>query len=186
MNILKSVLVVSVVALPLFGVAHAADNNAYVPSDVATSTGFYLRGDGGASFLNWSGGKDDVTWLVGGGLGYQFNDNIRTDITGDWSGKYDIAPGAKINTTTVMGNVYYDWANDTAFTPYIGVGAGYGWINGSGVADDAGLALGATAGVSVDMTSNLALDVGYRFRDIMVSGADSQEHQAVAGLRFKF
>ena len=112
---------------------------------------------------------------------------MRADVTADWSGDYRVAPGAEVSTTAVLGNLYFDWANDTMFTPYIGVGAGYGWVDGSGGAvDDDGFAVGAAAGVSIDLTNNLAVDTGYRFRDIMISGSDTKEHQVTMGLRFSF
>lgn len=189
MNMFKSLLLAGAVVLPLATAgAQAADIAPDVPSEVDSSNiGLYLRGDLGWSFLNMSGASDDSNWLAGGGIGYQYNDNFRMDVTADWTGKYDIAPGAEISTTAVLANAYYDFANDTAFTPYIGAGVGYGWVNGSGTAlDDSGLVLGAAAGVSVDLTNNLAVDVGYRFRDFEVSGSNPMEHQVAAGLRFKF
>jgi opacity protein-like surface antigen len=186
MNMFKVALLVGAVSLPMVVSAQAADADPGVPTEVSTMTGFYLRGDAGASFLQWSGGKDDTSWTAGGGVGYQYNDFLRMDVTADWSGNYNIAPGAKLGTTTVLGNVYFDWKNDSAFTPYIGGGLGYGYAYGDGYADDTGLALGLAAGVSIDMTSNLAADFGYRFRDIMVKGDDPMMHQVTAGLRFKF
>jgi opacity protein-like surface antigen len=190
MNIFKTVLLAGLVSLPLVSfsgvAARAADADPYVPSEVAATSGFYLRGDAGASFLNWSGGTDDTSWVAGGGFGYRFNDYFRADLTGDWSGNYSIAPGAKLDTAIVLGNVYFDWKNDSMFTPYVGAGIGYGWASGAGFNDSEGIAAGLAAGVSVDMTTNLALDVGYRFRDIMISGDDPMEHQVTAGIRFKF
>jgi opacity protein-like surface antigen len=187
MNMFKMMMLATVVALPLSVSAMAADIAPDVPSDIETSNmGLYLRGDVGGSFLNWSGGSDDEAFVGGGGIGYQYNDMFRMDVTADWAGKYQIAPGAEISTTTVLGNAYIDFANDTMFTPYIGAGVGYGWVDGKGTPNKDGLAIGAAAGVAVDLTSNLAIDVGYRFRDIMVSGSDTKEHQATVGMRFKF
>jgi opacity protein-like surface antigen len=188
MNVFKTLLLAGVVALPLSVSARAADITPDVPSEVETTQmGAYIRGDIGWSFLEWSGGADDDAFVAGGGVGYQFNDMFRADLTADWTGDYQIAPGAEISTTTLLANVYLDFANDTMFTPYVGAGVGYGWVNGSGLApDDDGLAVGVAAGVAVDLTTNLAVDVGYRFRDIMISGPDTQEHQATVGLRFKF
>jgi opacity protein-like surface antigen len=186
MNKFKTVLLAGVISLPMVAVAQAADNNAYVPPDSATTTSFYLRSDVGASFLRWSGGNDDTSWVFDGGAGYDSGDFWRADLTANWSGDYSIAPGAKIDTTTVLGNVYFDWKNDSAFTPYVGAGLGYGWVAGPGFNDKSGLAFGLAAGVSVDMTTNLALDMGYRFHDISISGPDTMEHQVTAGMRFKF
>ncbi len=187
MTFLKTVLLASVIALPMAASARAADIAPDVPTEVETSTsGLYVRGDIGWSFLEWSGGADDNAFVGGGGVGYQYNDMFRMDVTADWAGKYEIAPGAEISTTTLLGNAYYDFANDSMFTPYVGAGVGYGWVNGNGVSDKSGLALGVATGVAFDLTNNLAVDVGYRFRDIMTSGADTQEHQATVGLRVKF
>lgn len=188
MKSFKNLILTGAMMLPLLSYAQAADIAPDVPTEVETSQmGIYLRGDLGWSFLEWSGGSDDNNFVAGGGVGYQYNDYFRTDLTVDWSGDYQVAPGADISTTVVMGNAYLDWANDTAFTPYVGAGVGYGWVNGSGTAvDDDGLAFGVATGVAVDLTNNLAVDVGYRFRDISVSGSDPQEHQVTAGIRFKF
>jgi opacity protein-like surface antigen len=188
MKMFKMMMLATVVAVPLSVSANAADIAPDVPSDVDTSTlGLYLRGDVGGSFLNWSGGKDDKAFVAGAGIGYQYNEMFRMDMTADWAGNYKIAPGAEISTTTLLGNAYIDFANDSMFTPYVGAGLGYGWVNGKGTAKDKdGLALGLATGVAVDLTNNLAIDVGYRFRDIMVSGKDTHEHQATVGMRFKF
>jgi opacity protein-like surface antigen len=181
MKYFKILALFGVVSFPMIAAAQAADMDAPIADDAAL-TGLYLRADAGWSFLEWSGGADDNAPVIGGGIGYRFSDTLRTDLTVDWSGDYTIAPGSSLSMTTVMGNGYVDWANETAFTPYIGVGAGYAFVNG---ASD-GLAFGATAGVAVDLTQNVAVDVGYRFRDVTISGPDPMEHQVTAGLRFSF
>ncbi len=186
MKAFKISLLAGLVALPFVASAQAADLAPAAPADNSEAMGLYLRGDAGMSFLNWSGGNDDYGYLAGGGIGYRYNDNMRMDVTVDWAGQYSIGSGADLSTTTVLGNLYYDWANDSAFTPYVGAGIGYGWVANDGGEDKSGLALGLAAGVAVDLTSNLALDVGYRFRDTMVSGSDPMEHQAVVGLRYSF
>ena len=137
---------------------------------------------------SWNGVAAAMTarLVLGGGVGYQFNDNMRADVTVDWAGDYDVAPGADMSTTTVLGNLYFDWANDSAFTPYVGAGIGYGWVDDTPSGNDSGFAYGLTAGVSMGLFDKVDLDVGYRFRDIMISGSDPQEHQISAGVRFNF
>ncbi len=186
-KIIKTMLLAGAMLAPVAVAAKAADLDPPAAADPSLM-GLYLRADAGWSWLDWNGGDNDNNFVAGGGIGYRFTDNFRTDITADWSGDYKVVPGGEISTTTVLGNLYFDWANDSMFTPYIGVGAGYGWVNasGGGLDDDSGLALGASAGVAVNLTNNLAIDAGYRFRDIMVSGPDTKEHQALVGLRFSF
>jgi opacity protein-like surface antigen len=188
MKVFKLVLLAAFAALPFAAAAQAADVAPAPEAAVEDNevTGLYLRGDLGWSFLEWSGGDDDSAFSVGGGVGYQFNENMRADVTADWSGEYNVAPGADMSTTTVLGNLYFDWANDSAFTPYVGAGIGYGWVDETPSGDDSGIAYGLTAGVSMGLTDNIDLDVGYRFRDIMISGSDPQEHQVSAGVRFNF
>ncbi len=188
MKVFKSVLLASVIALPMAVAAKATDMAPSIPSEVATNSGIYFRADVGPSFLNWSGGSNDWTYVGDFGIGYQFDDSYRADITGNWTGAYKVAPGATIDTRMVLGNMYYDWKNDSAVTPYIGAGIGYGWTDatGPGYSNASGVAVGLTAGASFAMTNNLALDVGYRFHDILTGGSTPAEHQVTAGLRVKF
>lgn len=188
MKVFKIILLASLAVLPFTVIAQAAD---VAPAPDVTvedseAMGLYLRGDLGWSFLEWSGGSDDSAVSLGGGVGYQFNDNMRADLTVDWAGDYDVAPGADMSTTTVLGNLYFDWANESVFTPYVGAGLGYGWVDNTPTGNDSGIAYGLTAGVAMDLTDNIALDLGYRFRDTMISGSDPMEHQVAAGVRFSF
>jgi opacity protein-like surface antigen len=185
MKAFKISLLAAVIFVPFAVSAQAAD---LAPDEAAASEamGLYLRGDAGMSFLQWSGGEDDNAFVAGGGIGYRYNDNMRADLTVDWTSKYNIGAGADLSTTTVLGNLYYDWANDSAFTPYVGAGVGYGWVNVDPGKDHSGLALGLAAGVAVDLTQNIALDLGYRFHDTMIKGSDPTEHLVTAGVRFSF
>jgi opacity protein-like surface antigen len=187
MKFLMSVLMASFALVPLATTAKAADYAAAAPAD--TSSGLYFRGDVGGSWLNWSTATSPWAFTGGAGVGYQFDPNFRTDLTWNWAGNYTVAPGASVQTSVVMGNIYYDWKNDTAFTPYVGAGVGYGWQwsdNTGLVPNNQGLAVGLAAGVAYDMTNNLALDVGYKFNDIVNSTTSVPEHQGTVGLRVKF
>jgi opacity protein-like surface antigen len=182
MKFLKSLLVAGVMVAPMGAVAKAADLDPAIPAETDALTGIYLRADAGWSFLEWSGGSDDNGPLVGGGIGYKWSDMFRTDLTVDWAGNYDVSPTREVSSTTILGNAYLDIANDTAFTPYVGLGAGYNFAKSS----ENGIALAGRAGVAVDLTQNMALDVGYKYQHTMVGGPDLKEHQAMIGLRFAF
>jgi opacity protein-like surface antigen len=182
MRIWKLLMIATALAVPC-ATAQATDVAPDVPSEVdTTNAGIYFRGDAAWSFLEWSGGSDDNSFVAGGGIGYQFNDMLRSDVTLDMSGGYKVAPGAEISTTTILGNLYLDIPTETMFTPYVGVGVGYGWVD----SNPDGLAVGFSTGVAVGITPNLDVDAGYRLRDIMNEGPDVIEHQATMGLRFKF
>lgn len=162
---------------------------AIAPSD------FYGRVDTGYS---WSSNMErDIgtdagsSAIVGAGLGYRVNDNIRTDVTLGYRGWYQASGGVPVNATTVnasadiksfvgLVNAYYDIGHYNRFTPYVGGGIGFsnnmvdttnfsigsiplGNINSH---SNTSLAWQLGAGTAVDITSNLALDIGYRYIDM--------------------
>ena len=188
MKFFTRILLATAALLPLAATAHATDLAPSIPSEVATTSGIYIRGDVGASYLNWGSATGNWAFIGDAGIGYQIDPNFRTDLTYGMTSNYTLAPGATLSTSTIMGNVYYDWRNSTPLTPYVGVGAGYGWQynTGGGAFNASGIALGLKVGVSYDITNNLALDLGYRFNDILVSGQNTPEHQVAAGLRIRF
>jgi opacity protein-like surface antigen len=186
MKTLKLLLLAGAVIAPLAGSAVAADYSAAVPSDAQTNTGFYLRSDIGASFLRWNAFDNDTGLIAAVGAGYQWNDYFRTDLTGQWAGGYNIGAPGTIHTTKILANGYVDFANATSFTPYIGAGLGYGWAYGGGYAGSSGVAVAAHAGVAYNLSSNMALDVGYHFIDTVGDTNQPVEHQVTAGFRFKF
>ncbi|MBC8036195.1 MAG: porin family protein [Rhizobiales bacterium] len=172
--------------LALAGTAAQAADPEIVPAETYQEMGLYLRADAGWSFLEWAGGDDDDGFAVGAGVGYRFSENMRTDLRVDYGGEYSVAPGADMSVTTVLGNLYFDLPTDTAFTPYVGAGVGYGWASIDNAKDKDGLAFGLMAGVGVDLTDSITIDAGYRFREVMTSGSDPMEHQILTGLRFEF
>ena len=152
------------------------------PVEVPVVGGWYIRGHIGmsnqffdgleldlfdtASEFGWhdEGGFDSAP-IVGGGVGYQFNDYLRGDLTVEWRGKSDfyaldwldpVGPGgittneytAKKSELVFMANGYYDIGDFYGITPYVGagVGASYNTIshfrdvniinNGGAYADD--------------------------------------------------
>lgn len=178
----------AVLAAGLLGVlsmpAFAADP--YEPPQTDAIAGWYLRGDLGWSFLEW-GGRDDNEFIGGAGVGYRLNENLRTDLRLDWAGFYDTTKSADDMTLmTALGNLYFDVPTGTAFTPYVGAGAGYGWGSVDGGKDKDGFAYSLMAGTSINLSDHLSADVGYRFRSIMSDGSDPMEHQLLGGLRYEF
>ena len=110
---------------------------------------------------------------------------------------------AKIGVQTLLFNTYVDIPNSTAFTPYIGVGAGMAFLTtkGSGMglstcctetvpAGQAGL------GLSYAFNDNVSVDMGYRF--VLMGDVDTScdsirlelrrnyMHQVMLGLRVTF
>jgi opacity protein-like surface antigen len=132
------------------------------PEPYAEFGGWYLRGDAGASIYssgNWQHGAISNTptasfvettignaGFVGAGVGYQFNNWLRADITGEyrWGVKIgarasytafcpvavcdDIYDGGLVSSGVFLANGYVDLGTWSGFTPYVGVGLGTAYV----------------------------------------------------------
>ncbi|MBM7050181.1 MULTISPECIES: outer membrane protein [Rhizobium] len=136
---------------------------------VAQSSGWYLRGDVGYAFTNLRGANyfqgsnsnlvdfnsakldDNVT--LGGGVGYQINNYLRTDVTLDYLFKSDFKGSTKgdcggcgpdfssvpatsrdvasLTAYSLLANAYVDLGTYGAFTPYVGGGLGGTYVKWS-------------------------------------------------------
>ncbi len=195
-NFLKMGLLASTITAFMTPAAIAADIDAPQPApapfvqqqDDNYVSGWYVRGDAGGAWLDVDGFDDGGAVIAGGGIGYQMNQYFRTDLRADHAFDHD-AGGFDVSGTTILWNAYVDVPLSMGFTPYVGVGAGYGFVDYSGAgspSDDDGFAWAATGGVAFQMTQNIALDAGYRYRQIDVSGPNYNDHSITGGLRWSF
>ena len=185
---LKSFALAGAVAMCVSSAAMAADmDTEYTPPP--SEGGWYLRGDLGWSWLNWDGGENDGAMTGGGGLGYAYGNGVRADMRVDYSGEYksgtDLAP-QDFATTTALMNAYYDFPVSDTASPYVGAGLGWGWAGDGKAGDDDGFAWSLMAGLNLRMTDSIMADVGYRYRNIGVSGDNLNDHAVLAGMRFSF
>lgn len=99
---------------------------------------------------------------------------IKLASKGNWSATMK----SKWNLQTLFMNAYYDFHNDTAFTPYVGAGIGLGFIYSAYSFDARGntntyhkswtdyqtvLAWNVGVGCNYAITDNLSVDLAYRF-----------------------
>ncbi len=182
----------------------------HIPEIPAASGGWYLRGDigykvysepnttfnGNSGLLRFNREELDNAWMVGVGVGYQFTDYFRGDLTVDYETKANyygqapcspcVAPGysvekADIDVWTVMLNGYVDIGTWHNITPYVGagVGASYVTVSGYNSANPNGttpsydgshgkwnLAWALMAGAEYAITPNWSLDAGYQYRNL--------------------
>ena len=149
-----------------------------------------------ASFVpgfTYNGSSLGTQAIVDAGVGYQFNHWFRADITGEyrteatyraglaganvysgWSG-FDTYNGG-VSTALFMANGYFDLGTWHCITPFIGGGVGIAAHNfagltdsGGGVATDAtptNFAWAVMAGLALDVTPNLKIELGYRYLDM--------------------
>ncbi len=103
-------------------------------------------------------------------LGYNYNPiRVETELT--LRNNLDTG-GAKIESHTLFANVYYDFKNSTAFTPYIGGGIGLSIIdfkikNPAFTKSDSStnFAWNIGIGVGYELCPQNRIDLGYRFAD---------------------
>jgi opacity protein-like surface antigen len=192
------------------------------------STGWYLRGDVGyrinsvgvAHVLfppNPINNRIGDSANFGGGLGFK-SGWFRADFTADYGGSRYFGDTAvrgdyslRVDAITGLVNGYIDLGTWYRITPYIGAGFGASYIHGLEFMSQSrpnnlqtppggnwNFAWAAMAGFSYPLTTNLLLDVGYRFlalgeiesdidsRQNMITIRDFTSHELRAGLRFTF
>ena len=172
--------------------------------------GWYIRGDldyhwanlRGSDYITYGGtccvdpgsnsldGDLDGAFSLGGGIGYQITNYLRTDLTVDYWFDSDFT-GSTVGTNGVstdassfsswllLANAYADLGTYYGFTPYVGAGIGGARIKWDDLHNTIGpvttvhegaenwrFAWALMAGTAYCLTDNLKLDVGYRFSHI--------------------
>ena len=126
------------------------------------------------------GGDLKGSFLIGGGIGYQVTDYFRTDFTLDYMTRAKFTSErdeSHLSALSLLANAYVDLGNFGGVTPYVGAGIGgtrIKWAdlvdttNGGALPGDANwrFTYALMAGASVDLTHNLKLDAGYRYRHV--------------------
>ena len=120
------------------------------------------------------------------GYGLDFGNNFRSDVEISYNLKttdektYDEGDKSVLKTksTSVMLNGYYDIKTGTEWTPYITAGIGYSHVENGGDENDwykgDNFAYQAGVGTSYALTSNIALDAGYKYVDLGKVDVDSE------------
>lgn len=212
----KTLLTVAVVtALSLSANAQSSDKSGfYVTGKVGTSItqmssqrfGFTSFDDPTENSSDSIGNKNKSTFSGGIAIGYNFFPNnglpIRADLDLTIRGKAKsnalldhedgvtyseyLYAGNEVKLTTLMANVYYDFYNDSDFTPYVSAGIGYGKVkhttktsleevnhtNGARSTEYWSMSKNANkfawslgVGVQYALNNDVSLDLGYKFID---------------------
>ncbi len=200
-----------------------------VSATTASAEGIYVSGFGGLSVL------PSEEFTIGDGItvhvfdyeaGYSFGGVIGTHLAENIRAEFELSrfssdvnrlrvPEAPLTTglsgeaqgTAGLVNVWFDWENDSAISPYAGLGLGFGRVTmdtiepGFGailVGSDIGLAAQAGAGIRFAASNNATVDLGYRLKTIRDLGffvpdlgADTTDfnmnmHQLQLGLTYEF
>ncbi len=180
----------------------------------------------------WVNVTSDNTLIAGVGVGYKFRKYLRADITFDIGKGKDIdglapcgaciAPGnpgftrenVNLSSYTTLANAYFDIGEFRRFTPYVGAGIGFSFLDfGRLISSDnpptqdpvstfrtddrIALAWALHAGASYAVNDNLSLDASYRFLNVdggqlfdvgfgTVDYEDLRGHEVRLGFRYTF
>ncbi len=208
---LKRILLTMILSLTLAAPAAAEINGLYVG-------GKFLYGYQSHSGASIFGSSNSGSVFGGGGfVGYDFYQQsdtpIRAEIEYAFRGNLynsEAGPGytadTHYNMQTLLVNFYYDFYNESAFTPYVGAGIGAGFITGEynyniggnklkGELDDTVLAWNVGAGVGYAINEQITADLGYRYLSTTNSNKEAagydlktytSAHEVSVGVRFNF
>jgi OmpA-OmpF porin, OOP family len=182
--------------LAIIAIVAAISSGGASAQEKAHEDGPYIRIGGGGSFASdWSQDytfnpdavfagspptgqtlTDGDGYVVGGAIGFDYADGIRTELEYRYAstsidavtindpllGPTLATPvNDDINVHFLMSNFYFDWTNDSRFTPFIGGGVGGAFVTNETGARDAALAYQGRAGVSFDVGGGFSLDTEY-------------------------
>ena len=130
------------------------------------------------------------SFRVEGEISYQKNDIDEVSIDGFGSASLD----GDSTAFTLLLNGYYDFSNDSAFTPYLTAGIGYSnvEVDVEGSSDDDNVfAYQLGAGVGYAVSEQATIDLKYRYfatEDLDIDGADVEvaSHNIYLGIRVNF
>lgn len=167
-------------------------------SSVQASEGWYLNGTAGATLLSDSkislsdgttlDANFDLGYNLRGALGYSF-EMYRLEVEiGWWANSFNriqgisTDPGGEMTSLSLLFNSYFDFSNQSPWTPYIGLGIGLANVSVDGLTfpgvqdnTSAVFAYQFSAGIGFDISENVVLDLSYRYyaaQDAAINDAD--------------
>jgi len=170
--------------------------------DINPYQGFYIGAGGGA---DWAIGSNSnastwTGWAVGGKAGYDFiGPRLEVEVGYGQIPTSANIPGTAINgkvgQLTAMANVLYDFMPASAFTPYIGAGAGVAFVDSNASLGSTQFAYQAMLGLAYNISDSMRFMVEGRYlgttnpsvnTPIGTVTFQNQNIMALAGIQFKF
>lgn len=152
---------------------------------------------GKVGYNNPTGGDLDESAVYSLAAGYRLNPNFRVEGEVSYRENDVSVTGltGESKTGTAFLNAWYDWANTSKFTPYVGGGIGIahnetkGTVFGTFVnPKDYAFAYQLGGGVAYNLCAHFDLTADYRFIDTsnFEIGDDYKAHEVLAGVRYNF
>ena len=164
--------------------------------------GVYIGAGGG---LEWAIGSNpnastSTGWAVGGKVGYDFvGPRVEVEVGYGQVPTSANIPGTAINgkvgQLTAMANILYDFLPASAFTPYIGAGAGVAFVDSNASLGSTQFAWQAMAGLAYNISDSMRFQVEGRYLGTTNPSVNTpignisfsnQNILALAGIQFKF
>lgn len=162
---------------------------------IADNSGIYVQADIGYARLkadSVGGGDNTVSYGIAVGNAMENGARLAVDykhLAHDELTEKDT--GFKVKVQSVGISAIYDFKNDTALTPYLGVRASANRISaedkGGSYGHSTETGLGAVAGVQYQIAPNLALDGALEYNYLgKFNGIKVSQYGAKAGVRYDF
>lgn len=153
---------------------------------------YYISGTVGSNFSNAHGGTfaiglDDPVVPLRVEFELQYRLREKNTVFVDFAGLQQ----GDIHVYGPFANIFYDWHNDTRFTPYFGGGLGYVKIDQASRSDYK-LAYQGMAGVAFELASHIDIFGGYRYVETRTPDLTNilsdkfRKHIGEVGLRIRF
>lgn len=140
-------------------------------------------------------GHDFGMYRFEGEIGYRKNDVDTFSALG-----VSVPGDGDVDTWSFMANGYLDFENQTALTPYIGVGIGQAIVSANDISvagiaigseDDAVFAYQFGVGVGYSATKSLIIDIAYKYfatsdPEFGITEAEYDSHNISIGIRYSF
>ena len=165
------------------------------------SSGFYVGAEGGLNWLlNTTIGPVSVSpgtgWAAGGVIGYDFV-GPRVELEGIYrsnpatAGAAGLTANGNINQLGILANLLYDFAPGSTITPYIGAGAGVGFVDSNSSLGSTVFAYQGIIGLGWNVDTNFRVNLDGRYygtSNPTVSGYtwSNNNFSVMLGLQLKF
>ena len=164
--------------------------------------GFYIGAEGGVNWLlnttiNGTSTTPQTGWMAGGVIGYDFV-GPRVELEGIYRNNQlsvGTAPGTAVNSQVgqlgIMANLLYDFMPASVITPYIGAGAGVGFVDSNSSLGSTVFAYQGIVGLAWNVDTNFRVSLDGRYYGTSNPSANgvgwtNNNFSIMLGLQLKF
>ncbi|WP_421995457.1 OmpA family protein [Reyranella sp.] len=188
--------VVAVVALPAIAQAQSPAPGVYIGAEGGLNWLLNFNANTNVAAAPVVGVTPGTGWAAGGVIGYDFV-GPRVELEGvyRWNPTNVGVPGTAINNQIgqlgIMANLLYDFMPASVITPYIGAGAGIGFVDGSSSLSSTVFAYQGIIGLGWLVDTNFRVNLDGRYYGTSNPSINGQQwtnnnFSVMLGLQFKF